>query len=146
MSENDWDTFTVLRKKYIDKKEKKIHENNAIREGNFVTKKKQSTANKPSSNNNMKSLDESTDVGKHKKINKILCQHIRQGRNTKKLTQVQLSNLICVKPQVINEYENGTAIPNNQILGNIEKKLGICLRGDPSNWGTPLQNRFKKSK
>lgn len=145
MSENDWETFTILRKKYTDNKEKKIHHNKAIREGNFVTKKKTTSSNKPEVNN-MKSLDESTDGGKHKKINKVLCQHIRNGRTAKKLTQVQLANLICVKQQVINEYENGTAIPNNQILGNLEKKLGICLRGDSKNWGQPLQVRFKKSK
>ena len=143
MSENDWNTFTILRKKYTDKKEKKVLDNNAIREGKFVTKKKTTDAHKHIAYN-MKSLDENTEGGKHKKIDKVLCQHIRQGRTAKKITQVQLANLICVKQQVINEYENGTAIPNNQILGNLERKLGICLRGDSKLWGKPLGERFSK--
>lgn len=28
------------------------------------------------------------------------------------------------KPQVVNDYERGAAIPNNQILGKLEKQLG----------------------
>ncbi|XP_060593662.1 endothelial differentiation-related factor 1 homolog [Ruditapes philippinarum] len=33
------------------------------------------------------------------------------------------------KPQVINEYESGKAIPNNIIMSKLERNLGIRLRG-----------------
>jgi ribosome-binding protein aMBF1 (putative translation factor) len=33
------------------------------------------------------------------------------------------------KPQVIQEYESGKAIPNQQIISKLEKVLGTKLRG-----------------
>jgi len=33
------------------------------------------------------------------------------------------------KPQVIQEYEAGKAIPNNQIITKLERVLGVKLRG-----------------
>jgi len=32
------------------------------------------------------------------------------------------------KPQIINEYENGKAIPNPQILGKMSRILGVQLK------------------
>lgn len=37
--------------------------------------------------------------------------------------------LINEKPQVIQEYESGKAIPNQQIIGKLERALGTKLRG-----------------
>ena len=54
---------------------------------------------------------------------------IQKGRNQKSMTQKELATKINEKPQVINEYEQGKAIPNNQILGKIERAIGIKLRG-----------------
>lgn len=36
---------------------------------------------------------------------------------------------ICEKPQVVQDYEAGRGIPNNLILGKIEKVIGLKLRG-----------------
>ncbi|KAF2286121.1 hypothetical protein GH714_010601 [Hevea brasiliensis] len=33
------------------------------------------------------------------------------------------------KPQIIQEYESGKAIPNQQIIGKLERALGAKLRG-----------------
>ena len=30
------------------------------------------------------------------------------------------------KPQVVNDYEAGRAIPNNQIMNKLERALGMC--------------------
>ena len=54
---------------------------------------------------------------------------IQQARMAKSLTQKQLATLINEKPNVIAEYEQGKAIPNHQILGKLERKLGVKLRG-----------------
>ncbi|KAF2588671.1 hypothetical protein F2Q70_00041115 [Brassica cretica] len=54
---------------------------------------------------------------------------IMQARGEKKLTQSQLAQLINEKPQVIQEYESGKAIPNQQILSKLERALGAKLRG-----------------
>ena len=40
-----------------------------------------------------------------------------------------LSQLINEKPQIIQEYESGKAIPNQQIIGKLERALGVKLRG-----------------
>jgi transcriptional regulator with XRE-family HTH domain len=37
--------------------------------------------------------------------------------------------IINDKPQVIQEYESGKAIPNQQIIGKLERALGAKLRG-----------------
>jgi putative transcription factor len=52
-----------------------------------------------------------------------------QARLEKKLTQAQLAQQINEKPQIIQEYESGKAIPNNQIIAKLERVLGVKLRG-----------------
>ena len=61
---------------------------------------------------------------------------IMKGRNDKKMTQKELATKINEKPQVIQEYESGKAIPNNQITSKIERAIGLKLRG--KNKGQPL--------
>mmetsp|Transcript_45776 Transcript_45776/g.145917 ORF Transcript_45776/g.145917 Transcript_45776/m.145917 type:complete len:140 (-) Transcript_45776:160-579(-) len=41
-------------------------------------------------------------------------------------TRVQMIN---EKPQTVQEYESGKAIPNQQIIGKLERALGAKLRG-----------------
>jgi putative transcription factor len=52
-----------------------------------------------------------------------------QARLDKKMTQAQLSQLINEKPQIVQEYESGKAIPNQQIIMKLERVLGVKLRG-----------------
>ena len=52
-----------------------------------------------------------------------------QGRLAKKMTQAQVAQMINEKPQIIQEYESGKAIPNQQILAKLERILGVKLRG-----------------
>ena len=63
------------------------------------------------------------------KVSHSLSLRIQQGRLAAKLTQKELATKINEKPSVINEYESGKAIPNNQILGKLERALGVKLRG-----------------
>lgn len=53
-----------------------------------------------------------------------------------------LATKICEKPQIVNEYEAGKAIPNQQILGKLERALGIKLRGKDK--GMPLAPKGSK--
>ena len=46
------------------------------------------------------------------------------------------------KPQVVNQYESGAAVPNNQVLGKMERILGVKLRGAPG----PVGGKKKKKK
>jgi putative transcription factor len=49
------------------------------------------------------------------------------ARIEKKLTQAQLGQLINEKPQVIQEYESGKAIPSPAILSKLSRVLGVQL-------------------
>ena len=47
----------------------------------------------------------------------------------KSLTQKDVAQKINEKPSVLQDYEAGKAIPNPQILGKLERVLGVKLRG-----------------
>merc|ERR1719271_1685403 len=72
-------------------------------------------------------LENETDELKHQTVSKDLRIAISQARNAKGLTQKQLATQLNMQPQVINEYESGKAIPNNQIIAKIERALGAKL-------------------
>jgi len=81
-------------------------------------------------------LDRETEELKHKSVDKNVGKLIAQGRAAKGYTQKELATKINEKPQIINEYEQGKGIPNQQILGKIERHIGVKLRG--KNIGQPL--------
>ena len=143
---NDWEQVTILRKKYYNAKEKKDLKSKALREGNVDIQKKFGAGGNKNNMSNIgsKALDDAEDGGKHETVDRKLSQIIMKGRCAKNLTQDMLANKMCVKKQVIVEYENGQAIPNNQILGKLERILGIILRGNASKWGEPLIRGKKK--
>ena len=47
----------------------------------------------------------------------------------KEISQKDLAQKVNEKPSVIQDYESGRAIPNPQILGKLERTLGVKLRG-----------------
>ncbi|KAJ0750885.1 putative transcription factor Lambda-DB family [Helianthus annuus] len=70
---------------------------------------------------NTRKLDEETENLTHEKVPTELKKATIQGRTEKKLTQAQLAQHINEKPQIIQEYESGKAIPNQQFLINMKK-------------------------
>ncbi|CAK7896027.1 multiprotein-bridging factor 1 [[Candida] anglica] len=86
-------------------------------------------------------LDATDDVVPTKKLDASVGKAIQQARQEKKLTQKDLATKINEKPNVINDYEAGRAVPNQQLLGKLERALGVKLRG--KNIGEPL---FAKKK
>ncbi|KAG8364858.1 hypothetical protein BUALT_Bualt18G0042200 [Buddleja alternifolia] len=77
---------------------------------------------------NTRKLAEDTENLAHEKVPTELKKAIMQGRMDKKLTQAQLAQMINEKPQIIQEYESGKAIPNQQIISKLERALGVKLR------------------
>lgn len=49
------------------------------------------------------------------KVGLSLGKAIQKARAAKKMTQAKLAQAINEKPAVINQYENGKAIPNGQV-------------------------------
>ncbi|ESW04833.1 hypothetical protein PHAVU_011G128800 [Phaseolus vulgaris] len=131
----DWEPV-VLRKKAPTAAAKKDEKavNAARRSGAEIDTQKKYNAgtNKAASSStslNTKRLDEDTENLTHEKVPTELKKAIMQARMDKKLTQSQLAQAINEKPQVIQEYESGKAIPNQQIIGKLERALGTKLRG-----------------
>ena len=91
---------------------------------------------------NSRKIEEATETFKITKISTSVRKAIQKGRQDKSLTQKELAQKINAKPTVINDYESGRAIPNNYILGKMERVLGIKLRG--KNIGEPIIKKFKK--
>ena len=54
---------------------------------------------------------------------------MQDARNELKLSQKDVAQKINEKPSVIQDYECGKAIPSPQILGKLERVLGVKLRG-----------------
>lgn len=80
-----------------------------------TTKKYNAGGNKSAATASMAKLENETDVFEHEKVSSELKKQIQQARLAKKLTQAQLAQMINEKPQIINEYESGKAIPNPQV-------------------------------
>jgi putative transcription factor len=99
--------------------------------GEMTTEKKFGAAENKSAHNSggagMKKLEESTEEFKHATVSQSLSKAIAQARLAKKMTQKDLATAINEKPQIIQEYESGKAIPNPQILNKLDRALGIHL-------------------
>ena len=54
---------------------------------------------------------------------------MQTARADKQFSQKEVAQKVNEKPTVIQEYESGKAIPNQQILGKLERVLGVKLRG-----------------
>lgn len=76
-------------------------------------------------------LENETEVFQHETVSSELKKQIQQARLAKKLTQAQLAQQINEKPQIINDYESGKAIPNPQILSKMSRVLGVTLKKNP---------------
>ncbi|KAL2523521.1 Multiprotein-bridging factor 1b [Abeliophyllum distichum] len=96
-----------------------------VRKSNAGTNKAASS----STTLNTRKLDEDSENLAHEKVPSELKKSIMQARLDKKLTQAQLAQMINEKPQIIQEYESGKAIPNQQIISKLERTLGVKLRG-----------------
>ncbi|OWF51494.1 endothelial differentiation-related factor 1-like [Mizuhopecten yessoensis] len=106
--------------------------NAAQRQGKSIetTKKYAASQNKQSSAaKNTAKLDRETEELHHEHVALSLSRLIQKSRQDKEMTQKELATKINEKPQVINEYESGKAIPNQQVISKLERCLGVKLRG-----------------
>ncbi|KAK9268467.1 hypothetical protein L1049_000218 [Liquidambar formosana] len=78
---------------------------------------------------NAKKLDEGTEPAALDKVPVEVRQAIQKARLEKKMSQSELAKQINERPQVVQEYENGKAVPNQAVLAKMERVLGVKLRG-----------------
>lgn len=96
-----------------------------------------STGNKHAGTDlNLSKVANETDIVKVPTVSMGVSKAISAGRQAKGMTQKELATKINEKPQIVQEYEAGKAIPSQQILGKLERVLGVKLRGH--DIGQPL--------
>lgn len=68
----------------------------------------------------------------------------KKNADGKSMTQKELATAANAKPQDIADLESGRALPNQQLLGKLERIVGVKLRGAASQIGQPLHGPKKK--
>nr|WOJ41581.1 MBF1c [Lilium longiflorum] len=131
----DWDPVVVSRRKpkAADSKDPRVV-NQALRAGAVVE-----TVKKHDAGHNKKisaapavyarKLDEQTEPAALDRVVAEVRLSIQKARLAKKMGQAELAKLINERVQVVQEYENGKAVPNQAVLPKMERVLGVKLRG-----------------
>lgn len=137
----DWDSVTIIKKRAPKASAMKSEQaiNKARRTGQEVDTQQKwgAGSNKQhQATKNTAKLDRETEELRHETISLDVGKLIQQGRQAKGMSQKDLATKINEKPQIITEYEAGKGIPNNIILGKIERSIGMKLRG--KDRGKPL--------
>ena len=78
---------------------------------------------------NVRKLEERTEPAALDRVAGEVRHAIQKARLEKKMSQAELAKQINERTQVVQEYENGKAVPNQAVLAKIERVLGVKLRG-----------------
>lgn len=140
------DQVTILKKRPVRAADLRSKQavNNAMKNGIPIetTKKYNAATNKHAGPSiSSAKLDQETEDFHHNHVSMDVSKLIQTQRQKLGITQKELATKICEKPQVVNEYEGGKALPNQQILAKMERVLGIKLRGKDK--GAPLASKGK---
>jgi len=93
------------------------------------TKRNAGTNKQHSSDFDTRKLDKDEGDYSVKTITQDQSKRIIQLRNAKGWTQKELAQNIQETASVVAQYEQGKAIPNQKVLGKLEKALGGKIRG-----------------
>ncbi|KAJ6488689.1 ylMBF1 [Mycena vitilis] len=136
MTDVDWDAKLVIgSKRTVAKVTKKDSDLNAARRAGAVvgTDKKVTAggnkAHQGTDHQRIAKLDRENEVAPPAKVAPSVGRAIQDARMELKLSQKDVAQKINEKPSVLQDYESSKAIPNAQILGKLERVLGVKLRG-----------------
>ncbi|KAM1090111.1 hypothetical protein ACFX13_018073 [Malus domestica] len=77
----------------------------------------------------VKKLEEAAEPAALDRVSTEVRLAIQKARLEKKMSQAELAKRINERPQVVQEYENGKAVPNQAVLAKMERVLEVKLRG-----------------
>ena len=103
--------------------------NKAMRSGNVTTTQKfaAGTNNNSGGGKDLRKLDNESEDFTVKKVDASFSKALQSARLAKKMTQKALGTAINEKVTVVNEYESGKAIPNQQVVMKLNRALGVQL-------------------
>eukprot|EP00873_Tetraselmis_striata_P043849 jgi/Tetstr1/464113/TSEL_008918.t1 len=78
----------------------------------------------------MAKLANDTESLSHRTVSGAVRDAIVRARVAKGMTRARLAMAVNVQERVVAEYETGKAIPDNALLGRLERALGAKLRGN----------------
>ena len=80
----------------------------------------------------MNEIDNNTENFEVKTTGMDFANRMKTLRSQKEMTQKELAQRANVKVDVVRDYENGKAIPDNRIIARFEQILGGPLRDRPA--------------
>jgi len=150
MAEVDWDAKVVIGSKAPKPKVTRSGSdlNAARRTGAVIGTDKKVTAggnkaHQGPDHQRIAKLDRENEVAPPAKVSPSVGKAIQIARQEKQLSQKDVAQKINEKPSVLQDYESSKAIPNAQILGKLERVLGVKLRGN--DIGKKLEGHKKSS-
>lgn len=75
----------------------------------------------------LRKLDENNDAEHHPSVSFEIKTAIQKARQERRMSQLMLASLVNAKVNVIADYENGKAIPDNSFIVKLEKALETKL-------------------
>ncbi|RYO90415.1 hypothetical protein DL763_005335 [Monosporascus cannonballus] len=152
---SDWDTVTKIGSKArggASQRETVLRGNSALNAAKrtgaaIITDKKFAVGNAAKASSGIgqfhTKVDRSDDIIKPKTVGPVVGKAIQTGRASFQptMTQPQLAKACNMTVQQVAQFEAGTAAPNQELLGRMEKALQIKLRGE--GVGTKLEKGKK---